>query len=197
MDLNIFGNGFDLYHGLPSSYYYFGCYLIEKNPELFMTMSKWFDLKYFSRMRGYPYEDFEYGIENQFWSIFEERLGKINDNAIIGAYDYDLGLEIEEYDIQMDDYLLADEIRKAFVLWVSETLDVKRNCKIINMYKKSFGLTDIKFSSYDKYLVFNYTHTLQCVYKIDDYNICYVHGECIGKEDDNLVFGHRNEKRIQ
>lgn len=27
MNLNIIGNGFDLCHGLPSSYYYFGCYL--------------------------------------------------------------------------------------------------------------------------------------------------------------------------
>lgn len=26
MRLNIIGNGFDLYHGLPSLYYYFGCF---------------------------------------------------------------------------------------------------------------------------------------------------------------------------
>lgn len=196
MDLNIIGNGFDLYHGLPSSYYFFGCYLIEKNPELFIAMSKWFDFRYYSKMRGYPYEDFEYGVENQFWSIFEERLGKVNDNAIIGTYDYDLGLEIEEYDIPMDDYLLADEVRKAFVLWVSETLDVKSNYKIINEYKK-LGLFDMIFSNRDKYVVFNYTHTLQRVYQIKDYNVCYVHGECTGEEDDNLVFGHCNEKRMQ
>lgn len=150
MDLNIIGNGFDLYHGLPSSYYYFGCYLIERNPELFMAMSKWFGFRYYSKMRGYPHEDFEYGVENQFWSIFEEHLGEVNDNAIIGEYDYDLGLEIEEYDIPMDDYLLADEIRKAFVLWVSETLDVRQNYKIINKHKKDFRTSAIKFSNYDK-----------------------------------------------
>lgn len=195
MDLNVIGNGFDLYHGLPSSYYYFGCYLIEKKPELFMAMSKWFDFRYYSKMRGYPYEDFEYGVENQFWSMFEDRLGEVNDNAIIGTYDYDLGLEIEEYDIPMDDYMLADEISKAFVLWVSETLDVKNNYKIINRYK-NLGIYDIKFSNRDKFVVFNYTHILQQIYKIKDYNICYVHGECTG-EDDNLVFGHCNEKRMK
>ena len=197
MDLNIIGNGFDLYHGLPSSFYYFGCYLIEKNPELFMTISKWFDFRYFSTIRGYPYEDFEYGVEKQFWSEFEECLGEVEDNAIIGTYDYDLGLEIEEYDIPMEDYLLADEIRKAFVSWVSETLDVERNYKTINKYRKKPPLCNMKFSNTDKFLLFNYTHTLQKVYQIGDYNICYVHGECTGEEDDDLVFGHCNQKRIQ
>ena len=32
--LNIIGNGFDLYHGLPTSYYYFACYLLA-NDETF------------------------------------------------------------------------------------------------------------------------------------------------------------------
>ena len=41
----------------------------------------------------------------------------------------------------------------------------------------------MKFSNTDKFLVFNYTHTLQKVYQIGDYNICYVHGECTGEED--------------
>lgn len=27
MRLNVIGNGFGLYHGLPSLYYYFGCFL--------------------------------------------------------------------------------------------------------------------------------------------------------------------------
>ena len=197
MDLNIIGNGFDLYHGLPSSFYYFGCYLIEKDPELFMTMSKWFGFRHFSTIRKYPYEDFEYGVEKQFWSEFEECLGEVEDNAIIGTYDYDLGLEIEEYDIPMEDYLLADEIRKTFVSWVSETLDVERNYKTINKYRKNPPLCNMKFSNTDKFLVFNYTHTLQKVYQIGDYNICYVHGECTGEEDDDLVFGHCNQKRIQ
>lgn len=127
MNLNIIGNGFDLYHGLPSSYYYFGCYLIENNPDLYMEMSKWFGFRYYSIARGYPYEDFEYGVEEQFWSSFEEALGIVDETAIVDTYNYDLGLEIEDYDIPMDDDLLADRIREAFVLWVSKTLDVDDN----------------------------------------------------------------------
>lgn len=92
----------------------------------------------------------ENNLEVFTWSIFEEHLGKVNDNAIIREYDYDLGLEIEEYDIPMDIYLLADQVRKAFVLWVSETLDVRQNYKIINKHKKDFRTSAIKFSNYDK-----------------------------------------------
>lgn len=33
-NLNVIGNGFDLYHGLPTSYYYFACYILSTNEEL-------------------------------------------------------------------------------------------------------------------------------------------------------------------
>lgn len=200
MNLNIIGNGFDLYHGLPSSYYYFGCYLIENNPDLYMEMSKWFGFRYYSIARGYPYEDFEYGVEEQFWSSFEEALGIVDETAIVDTYNYDLGLEIEDYDIPMDDDLLADRIREAFVLWVSETLDVDDNYEIIREYKGDVvnrKFYKMKFSGQDKFLVFNYTHILQKVYGIYDHNIWYIHGECTGNDDDRLLFGHGNKKRME
>lgn len=198
MNLNIIGNGFDLYHGLPSSYYYFGCYLIENNPDLYMEMSKWFGFRYHSIARGYPYEDFEYGVEEQFWSSFEEALGIVDETAIVDTYNYDLGLEIEDYDIPMDDDLLADRIREAFVLWVSETLDVDDNYEIIREYKGDVvnrKFYKMKFSGQDKFLVFNYTHILQKVYGIYDHNIWYIHGECTGNDDDRLLFGHGNKQK--
>jgi len=30
----------------------------------------------------------------------------------------------------------------------------------------------------------------------DDWDIQYIHGECTGSEDDELIFGHCNSKRI-
>lgn len=198
MNLNIIGNGFDLYHGLPSSYYYFGCYLIENDPDLFMAMSNWFGFRYYSVARGYPYEDFEYGVEEQFWSTFEESLGIVDETVIIDTHDYDLGLEINDYDIPMDDYIIADRIRKAFILWVSETLDAEDNYNTIRIYKLNAAnrsLYEMNFSEKDKFLVFNYTHILQNLYGIYSYNIWYTHGECTGN-DDNLLFGHGNKKRI-
>lgn len=200
MNLNIIGNGFDLYHGLPSSYYYFGCYLIKNDSDLFEEMSKWFGFRCYSIARGYPYEDFEYGVEEQFWSSFEEALGVVDESAIIDAYNFDLGLEIEEYDIPMDDDLFADSIQEAFASWVSETLDVDDNYKIIKEYKDNIlseKFYNMGFTEEDKFLVFNYTHTLQNIYGIYDHNIWYIHGECIGNGNDKLLFGHGNKKRIE
>lgn len=56
--------------------------------------------------------------------------------------------------------MFADEIRKVFVLWVSETLDVKSIYKIINEYKK-LRMYDIMFLNGDKFVVFNYTYILR------------------------------------
>ncbi|WP_312047526.1 AbiH family protein [Anaerotignum sp.] len=197
MNLNIIGNGFDLYHGLPSSYYYFGCYLIENDPDLYMSLSKWFRFRYYSESRGYPYEDFEYGVEEQFWTEFEERLGIVDETVIIDSYDYDLNLEIEDYDIPMDDDKIVVDIRKNFIAWVARTLDLKESYGVIKNYKKTnkeyykFG-----FKNSDRYLVFNYTHVLQNIYGIQPKNIYYIHGECTGNEEDQLIFGHVNKKRM-
>ena len=199
MNLNIIGNGFDLFHGLPSSYYYFGCFLINENPSLYMELAKWFGFRFASEIRGYPEEDFEYGVEEQFWSDFEQSLGIVDESVIIDTYDSNLGLEIEDYDIPMDDYEVANQLRYYFIKWVTKTLDKESNYKIIKQYMngiihKRKYLND--FLNTDKYLVFNYTHVLQNLYNIERFNILYIHGECTGSEYDNLIFGHGNKKRI-
>lgn len=45
MRLNIIGNGFDLYHGLPSNYYYYDCYLIEKDLEFYLELGEMHSVK--------------------------------------------------------------------------------------------------------------------------------------------------------
>ena len=200
MNLNLIGNGFDLYHGLPSSYYYYGCYLLEKYPDVYEEMSKWFNFRIVLSYRGYPLEDVEYGVESQFWSVFEERLGIVDDTAIVETYDHDLGLEIEDYDIPMEDDLLAERIKETFREWVCETLEREDNYKIIeSSISKSLHRANYKmdFGENDRFLVFNYTHALQKIYGVDDWNIHYVHGECTGDDSDELIIGHRNKKYME
>lgn len=200
MDLNLIGNGFDLYHGLPSSYYYYGCYLLEKYPDVYEEMAKWFNCRIVLSYTGYPLEDVEYGVESQFWSIFEERLGVIDETAIVETYNYDLGLEVEDYDIPMDDDLLAERIKESFKEWVSETLEKVDNYKIIASFiRRSLNCEsyEMDFAENDRFLVFNYTHTLQKIYGVDDNNIHYVHGECAGDDSAELIIGHRNIKYME
>ena len=72
MSLNIIGNGFDLYHGLPSSYYYFGCYLIKEQTDLYETIGNMYGLIF--RKVHRTYLDFEYDlvVEDIFWREFEK-----------------------------------------------------------------------------------------------------------------------------
>jgi len=184
MNLNIIGNGFDLFHGLPSSYYYFGCYLIEKEPELYEDIGKKYSFKYREAYRSYPEYEFDYGVEDIFWKDFERHLGDVDETFILDTYEYDLGLENDyPIEIEMNEDLAAERIKHAFVHWVKDTLDINRNYKLINRYMKGRLIPQFGVDGY--FLVFNYTHTLQKIYGVPDRNIHYVHGECFGNDDDN------------
>ncbi len=118
VNLNIIGNGFDLYHGLPSSYFFFGCYLAKNNIEFYERMAKLYGLKYGINGRTYPDFEYDIAIEDMFWSDFETHMGDIAEEAILDTHDYDLGLEIEEYDIPMDEDEGAQDIVQEFINWM-------------------------------------------------------------------------------
>lgn len=63
MRLNIIGNGFDLYHGLPCSYYYFGCFLAKYYPDFYEEMAQMYN---FSCYRGIGYEEVETVVDDFF-----------------------------------------------------------------------------------------------------------------------------------
>lgn len=196
MNLNIIGNGFDLYHGLPSGYYYFGCYLIKKDPEFYEEVGKMYNLKYLQPI-GLPIaHDFKYFVEDIFWRDFEGHLGEVDEFFIVDTHEDDLGLEYNDpVDIEMNEDKVAERLKKFFVHWVRDTLDKEENYNIIAESINESG-NKIVFDEDDYFLEFNYTHILQELYKISDDNIHYVHGECMGNDDDELIIGHGNNSRI-
>lgn len=197
MDLNIIGNGFDLFHGLPSSYYYFGCYLIDNNPEFYEEIGKIYDLKYRNIYRTYPDIEFDYTVEDIFWRDFEKHLGDANEDFVLGTYEDDLRLENPDpVDIEMNEDLAANNLVEHFANWVKNTLDKKVNFQIINAFMNE-GTNKIDFGQDDYFLVFNYTHTLQEIYNILDHRIHYVHGECKEEDEEELIIGHGNDDRIE
>lgn len=193
MNLNVIGNGFDLYHGLPSSYYYFGCYLIKNNPGYFEELGKMYNLNYVYYLRTYPDFEPEYLVDDLFWSNFENCLENINEDYFLGTHDYDLGLENDDpIEIEMEEDLAAEKLKTAFASWIRDTLDKEINYEII---KTEMHKTDI-FNRNDQFLLFNYTHTLQKLYKVPSSKIFYVHGECTDKDGEDLVVGHGNLVKI-
>lgn len=195
MNLNIIGNGFDLFHGLPSNYYYFGCYLIQNDPEFFELIGNMYSIK-FRRMVGPSIaHEYEYVVEDILWKDFEGYLGKVDEYFIVDSYEDDLCLEYNDpVEIEMNEDESAERLKDYFAKWVKDTLDPESNYKIIRNYMVPQGLSLVDSSDY--YVVFNYTHVLQQLYNVPDSRIHYVHGESTSDEECNLIVGHGNDERI-
>lgn len=162
--LVIIGNGFDIWHRLPTSYWYF----YNQYKDLLQEHIQYFD--------ALSDEDAE-------WANFEESLGSFNednfhDNAIYQptveemADDHTLLYGFEDEISEKKEELVSD-IQNAFNDWI-HAVDVNATIKLIEL-PTSF-----------KFINFNYTMTLQNVYAIPENNILHIHG----KVHDHIIFGH-------
>lgn len=167
--LVIIGNGFDLAHGIESSYGDFHHWLRANNLNNLVDML-----------------DIFFSKEESVWKDIEKALGQYDEKAILDycrpdeEFDMDHSLSssarIEDSPMVFFQPVLGD-FRKAFAEWVDriEISDVERVCHLDPRYK---------------YLTFNYTDTLESVYQIPRENICHIHGNRLMKDD--YVIGHNN-----
>ena len=163
--LYIIGNGFDLYHGLPTNYkdfYEFGRELLDEIEEFYLL---------------------EISDTNP-WSDFENSLGKYNWKSF---YDFHNHIDVDDEgfrpsfvfglhdDIAQQTDHQVEAIRECFQQWI-EDIEVLSALKILS------------FAENARFINFNYTSTLQDVYGVDDINLLHIHG-CV-KNYDELIFGH-------
>lgn len=199
MRLNLIGNGFDMYHGLPCSYFYFACFLAEKYYDFYVEMAKMFGFRY-GISRGYPFDDIDgVIIDDIFWKTFEERLGELDSLWLEESLQDDLGLEIDDPPVKLDIPEEANSriINEKFCEWVINTVNTSENFKII---KENIGDNKLKLSKKDYYINFNYTQVLEEIYGIDSSRINHIHGECyVHESNDNvsLIVGHGNDESIE
>jgi len=160
----IIGNGFDIWHSLPTSYWNF----YNQYGDSLEEHTQYFD---------------DFCEIDKEWSNFEESLGSFDqdsfhDNA---AWQPTLGELADNptslYGFQDEisnkkDELVGD-ITNAFKEWIS-LVDVNKATKLID------------FPSSFRFINFNYTKTLQDVYGIPENNILHIHG----KVRENIIFGH-------
>lgn len=145
--LYIIGNGFDLMHGIPSSYSDFGRFCKTNNKELFEMMNREFP----SLLK-----------DNNLWSNFESSLGK-PDYSFLFQMAKNNGVEkLQNADrpIGVDYPTLAGVMAK----WIDSLSEL---IKTTTMPKKVFlnGKNSV-------FLTFNYTNTLEVIYGISS-EICY------------------------
>lgn len=168
--LYIIGNGFDLHHGINSSYKEFQEWMYENNPDIIEKV------------------DEIYGIcDNEWWSDFENQLASLDairysseiasENRPDLTSDHcdrmwtDAQVEVEN---QLEE--LYSELRKYFHEWIMQLIPPLASRKIKLITQDSI------------FINFNYTKTLENLYGINPHNILHLHG-CVD-EDEDFVLGH-------
>ena len=191
-NLNIIGNGFDLYHGLPTSYYFFACYFLKNYEEDYDQLASMYGIS--KGLYSHISEDLTRGIDDKgFWSQFEKSLGYIDSGWVEGSLLDDLNLEYSdpEVTLEIDRPNLVRNIKEILHSWILNTVDKD---EIYEIVKNRLKDNAIQFNEEDIFVSFNYTHTLEKVYKIED--VFHIHGECCKDNEDELIIGHGNDKEI-
>lgn len=170
--LYMIGNGFDLWHGIPSGYR---------------------DFKAFVRARDWRiYEDVEsYLPAGDDWAGLESALANIDVEHIVeelgqfagsyGAEDWsDSGHGDFQYEVEELTLRLSTKLRSRFAEWI-------RGLPIPNAGMGTRALSHLDTSA--AFLSFNYTCTLQSLYGVQPGNILHIHGNA-GNPTDALILGH-------
>jgi len=163
--LYVIGNGFDRWHGLPTSYSDFYKFTEGALNEL------------------EEYFNFQYSGES-LWTNFEGDLGKFDWSLFYDAHNHtdftsDSFRPSEVYGLEDDlteqTTSLVDGVREKFQEWI-ESIQIE-------------GVQGrFEFIGKGQFISFNYTPLLQEVYGIHDDLVLHIHGSA--KKYDDLIFGH-------
>lgn len=165
--LYIIGNGFDLAHGYKTKFSNFLEWMKLNYPQDFWIFNDYFD-------DYLLWNDFEYSLETFDFEQFSNDHYPIEDSPqgeakFIGDIDYSLSV-FSHISALLSEWLLTIEYNK-----------YSHICKSI--VPNSWFLT------------FNYTSTLELLYKIPQQNIVHIHGSLSSKEE--LICGHNDIKSIR
>lgn len=162
-NLVIIGNGFDLHHGLKTSYRHYKDWLKKANPDLLKQLNRYIDTT------GDWWNDFEGNLAHfDILRIIQEvpRVYPPRDPRFPPSFIFPTVPFFKR---------LREQITASFQEWV-RTISSDDARMIMDL--SAAGL----------YISFNYTDTLERVYGINEGQILYIHGKAL--RGDKLVFGH-------
>lgn len=168
--LFIIGNGFDLAHGIKSSYWNFREWLGNNRSNLIGMM------------------DIFFSNQRDVWSNIEQALGEYNEKSILDYcrpdeefdYDHSLSSSARVEDSPMTFFQpVLEEFRDAFRDWV-DSIEIRGVKKLYRLNPDS------------RYLSFNYTDTLETEYGITPNQVTHIHGSRLN--DEEYIIGHNNNR---
>lgn len=198
-NLFIFGNGFDLAHGLPTRYEDFKDFLIKNylttrnyNRKIELDEIYEEDLDEFSaELLISVMED----ATDDEWSDFEDALGRIDFNKKIPDRKNKYDEKGEHNDDNVAEYLLySDMICSAFTQCVNNwqflfsrwIKSIQKMLESGNCFSYTI-LEELYSNPLNKFITFNYTKTLQEIYGIR--KVTHIHN----RKGQKLIFGHGKE----
>lgn len=176
--LYVIGNGFDLHHGIPSSYAHFGAFVRETDRWLAETAEDYLPAP----------------VGETLWSRLEENLAwldveQISEKASIflnspGADDWsDADNHAYQYEVEQIATALSTRLKRSFHLWL-KTLPIPS--------LDNWCGTRLPLSATSLYLSFNYTRTLSQLYGVSDDRVLHIHGQTDDPEG-AIILGHARE----
>jgi len=175
--LYIVGNGFDLHHGVQSSYTAFGRHLKEVDADTYDQLERYFS------------------VDDDFWWQFEAQLAHLDTDSLLdeaaaylpsyGSDDWsEAGHHDYEYELDRVVAAISSTLRLRFSEWVRQLVIPPPTLMISKLLPLCRDAC---------YLTFNYTDTLQRVYGIRDASVNHIHGAA-ARTNDQLVLGHGWER---
>ena len=162
--LIIVGNGFDVNHGIPSSYAHFKTWLSNTDKELYDFLERYID------------------VAGDWWNDFERSLSEIDVPKLIRETPL---VEKSPVDPRIPPSFShpaswrLDSVRRAISQKFTEWVKTMDSVEI----KKKIELPEACL-----YISFNYTDTLERVYGVVENRIVYIHGKA--SRGDELIYGH-------
>ena len=180
-NLYIIGNGFDIYHGLDTSYQSFAKYLSEEDWEVYELILTYY---YLPDLAQNNVSDDEYDE----WARFEIALADLDykqildDNSGLIANIGDPEFRSRDWHtFQIEMELIIEKLTDRLIsVFKSFILDV--------IYPKSIKNVEIKLLKESLFLNFNYTDTLERYYGIGGNNICHIHEKA--RLNNKIILGH-------
>ena len=183
--LYILGNGFDLAHGLPTTYWHFRSYLKHSHPAFLEAFEEHYDIypsMTENEKKKYLWNRFEYNLANIDEEIIIENAISLEMNLESG----DIGIEDTLYSYFTDEYQYIQKLALYLKEWV-------RTIRIRDCLPRVSRINNI---NNDLFLTFNYTATLENVYLIRPDSVIHIHGSLRGYTLDPVI-GHGNKARIE
>ncbi|RYE58360.1 MAG: hypothetical protein EOP48_03730 [Sphingobacteriales bacterium] len=166
--LVIVGNGFDLYHGIPSSYLCFRDYVRKNDLDVYEALEKYLHLD----------------GDNE-WNQFEKNMANLDADDLLDEMRIYLGDPEKassycdyQYEVGKVTERLGEKMQQLFLSWVLQ-IDVKHHSDSQRLLLPKDAC----------YLNFNYTNSLERLYGIPAKNILYIHGRAVD-ENSSIVLGH-------